>query len=71
MYQQRKENNEPVYGKYRNIYAKKATLLKRHPDIYSKDDYENWKKEAKQFLKDIKNNKSTYEEFDTWLNKNK
>ncbi len=71
LYQQRKENNEPVYGKYRNIYAKKATLLKRHPDIYSKDDYENWKKEAKQFLKDIKNNKSTYEEFDTWLNKNK
>ena len=69
--QKRKENKEPVYGKYRSIYANKATLLKRNPDIYSREDYENWKSTAKQFMNDIKHGKKTYEEFDKWLDKNK
>lgn len=66
--QQKKQNNEPVYGKYRKIYAKKAMLLKRNPDIYSVEDFENWKKTAQKFRKDIKNGKKTYEDFDKWLN---
>lgn len=69
--QKRKENKEPVYGKYRSIYANKSTLLKRYPDIYSKEDYEEWKSTSKQFMNDIKNGKKTYEEFDKWLDKNK
>ena len=69
--QKRKEKNEPVYGKYRKIYAKKAMMVKRNPDIESyKINYENWKKEAKQFIEDIKKETKTYEEFDKWLDKN-
>ena len=53
--QKRKENEEPVYGKYRQIYAKKAMAVKRNPDIeYYKTNYEKWKKEAKEFINDIK-----------------
>ncbi len=69
--QKRKENEEPVYGKYRQIYAKKAMMVKRNPDIeYYKTNYEKWKKKAKQFINDIKIGKKTYDEFDEWLNKN-
>lgn len=70
--QKRKENEEPVYGKYRQIYAKKAMAVKRNPDIeYYKTNYEKWKKEAKQFVNDVKSGKKTYNEFDEWLDKNK
>lgn len=69
--QKRKENEEPVYGKYRQIYAKKAMMVKRNLDIeYYKTNYEKWKKEAKQFINDIKTGKKTYDEFDEWLDKN-
>lgn len=68
--QKRKENEEPVYGKYRQIYAKKAMAVKRNPDIeYYKINYEKWKKEAKEFINDIKSGKKTYDEFDEWLDK--
>ena len=67
-----KQENELVYGKYRKIYAKKAMLVKRNPDIeVYKSDYENWKKEAKKFMDAIRNEHKTYEEFDRWLDKNK
>lgn len=70
--QKRKENEEPVYGKYRQIYAKKAMAIKRNPDIeYYKTNYEKWKKEAKEFINDIKAGKKNYYEFDEWLDKNK
>ena len=70
--QKRKENEEPVYGKYRQIYAKKAMAIKRNPDIeYYKTNYEKWKKEAKEFINDIKAGKKNYDEFDEWLDKNK
>ena len=66
--QKRKGEQEPVYKKYRQIYAKKAMMVKRNPDLPSyKTNYEKWKKETKQFIQDIKTNKKTYEEFDKWL----
>lgn len=69
--QKRKENEEPVYGKYRQIYAKKAMMVKRNPDIeYYKTNYEKWKKEARQFINDIKFDKKTYDEFNKWLDEN-
>lgn len=69
--QKRRENEEPVYGKYRQIYAKKAMAVKRNPDIeYYKTNYEKWKKEAKQFINDIKSGKKSYDEFDEWLDEN-
>lgn len=69
--QKRKENEEPVYGKYRQIYAKKAMAVKRNPDIeYYKTNYEKWKKEAKKFINDIKSSKKSYDEFDEWLDNN-
>ena len=69
--QKRKEEEEPVYKKYRQIYAKKAMMVKRNPDIeYYKTNYEKWKKEAKQFINNIKAGKKSYDEFDEWLNSN-
>lgn len=69
--QKRKENEEPVYGKYRQIYAKKAMMVTRNPDIeYYKTNYEKWKKEARQFINDIKFGKKTYDEFNKWLDEN-
>ena len=68
--QKRKEEEEPVYKKYRQIYAKKAMMVKRNPDIPSyKTNYEKWKKDAKQFIQDIKNGKKNYDDFDIWLSK--
>ena len=69
--QKKKQTTEPVYGRYRNIFSTKSRLLKTHPDIYSKEKYEKWKKEASQFMQDIREGKKTYEEFDKWLDKNK
>lgn len=70
--QKRKEKDNPIYGKYRNIYAKKAMNVKRNPDITSyKEQYEKWKKTAKQFIKDIQNGIRSYEEFNKWLDENK
>lgn len=67
-----KQENEIVYGKYRKIYAKKAMLVKRNPDIeVYKKDYENWKKEAKEYMDAIRSEKKTYEDFDKWLENNK
>lgn len=66
-----KQEKDKVYGKYRKMYSKKAMLVKRNPDIeVYKKDYENWKKEAKKFMDDIRNYKKTYEDFDKWLDKN-
>ena len=66
-----KQENDKVYGKYRKIYAKKAMLVKRNPDIeVYKSDYENWKKEAKEFMDAIRAEEKTYKEFDEWLDKN-
>ena len=70
--QKRKENEEPIYGKYRQIYARKAMMVKRNPDIeYYKTNYEKWKKEAKNFINDIKACKKTYDEFNEWLDENR
>lgn len=67
-----KQENDKVYGKYRKMYSRKAMLVKRNSDIeVYKKDYENWKKEAKKFMDDIRNEKKTYEEFDKWLDENK
>ncbi|MCI8965342.1 MAG: hypothetical protein HFJ43_03190 [Clostridia bacterium] len=67
-----KQENDKVYGKYRKMHSKKAMLVKRNPDIeVYKKDYENWKKEAKKFMDDIRSDKKTYEEFDKWLDENK
>ena len=69
--QKRKENEEPVYKKYRQIYSKKSMTVNRNSDIASyKKNYEIWKEEATQFMKDIRKGLKTYEEFDKWLNDN-
>lgn len=70
--QKRKEQENTVYGKYRNIFSKKRMLMKRNPDIkkYEKD-YEEYKKEANKIKKEIKDGKKTFEDFDEWLEENK
>ena len=47
-------------------------MVNRNPDIESyKIDYDNWKKESKRFLDNVKNGTKTYEQFEKWLDKNK
>ena len=70
--QKRKEENDIVYGKYRNIFSKKAMNVKRNSDIPGlKEEYENWKKHAQKFYSDVKKGKKTAKKFDEWLEKNK
>lgn len=70
--QKRKEQENTVYGKYRNIFSKKRMLMKRNPDIkkYEKD-YEEYKKAANKIKEEIKEGKKTYKYFDKWLDENK
>lgn len=69
--QKKKEQNNPVYQKYRSIYAKKAMNARRNPDIDSvQKRYKEWKKETSKFLDDIEKGTKTYAEFDKWLDKN-
>ena len=67
--QKQNEDENPVYGKYRKKFANKATFLKINPDIYSKEDYDNWKKEAQQYIQDIKKGIKTEDQFNKWLDK--
>ena len=70
--QQKKQDNNPVYAKYRSIFAKKAMNVKRNADLPElKNKYEKWKKQAQKFWKDVTAKKKTAEEFDKWLEKNK
>lgn len=70
--QKRKEENDIVYGKYRNIFSKKAMNINRNSDIPGlKDEYEKWKKQAQKFYSDVKKGKKTAKKFDEWLEKNK
>ena len=70
--QKKKEDGNPVYQKYRGIYAKKAMNAKRNSDIDSvQEQYEKWKKETSKFLDDSEQGTKTYEQFDEWLEKNK
>lgn len=67
----KKQQDDLIYGKYRKIYAKKAMLVKRNPDIQSyKDDYENWKKEAQEYRNKLKSETITNEDFEKWLDEN-
>ncbi len=51
---------------------KKTMLVRRNPDIeVYKKDYEDWKKEAKEFIYAIRSETKTYENFDKWLEGNK
>lgn len=70
--QKRKEENDIVYGKYRNIFSKKAMNVNRNSDIPGlKEEYEKWKKQAQKFYSEVKKGKKTAKKFDEWLEKNK
>lgn len=70
--QKRKEENDIVYGKYRNIFSKKAMNVNRNSDIPGlKEEYEKWKKQAQKFYSEVKKGKKTAKNFDEWLEKNK
>lgn len=66
--QKRKLEKYPVLAKFRKIQQIKCTYAKRYKDeSYYKDDYKNFNKKGNEFKKNIKNGKSTMEEFDKWL----
>ena len=69
-YQKRKQEEEPVYNKYRSILSKKCMRVSRNLDIASyKKDYEDFKEKAQKYLNDIKDGKTTIEKFEKWLDK--
>lgn len=69
-YQKRKQEKEPVYNKYRSILSKKCMRASRNSDLKSYvKDYEDFKKKAQKYLNDIKEGKTTLEEFEKWLDK--
>lgn len=71
-YQKRKQEKEPVYNKYRSILSKKCMRASRNSDLNSYvKDYEDFKEKAQNFLNDIKEGKTTLEEFEKWLDKQK
>ena len=71
-YKKRKQEKEPVYNKYRSILSKKCMRAKRNSDLDSYiNDYEDFKEKAQKYLNDIKEGKTTLEEFEKWLDKQK
>ena len=53
---------------YRNIYMAKQMLAKRHPDIQMhQDDFIEYKRDATQWKKDVKEGVKTDEEYIKWL----
>ena len=69
-YQKRKQEKEPVYNKYRSILSKKCMRASRNSDLKSYvKDYEDFKEKAQKYLNDIKEGKTTLEEFEKWLDK--
>lgn len=66
-YQYNLKNNEAM-KLYRNIYMQKQMLSKRNPDIYSYQiDFENYKRQSKQWKSDVKSGLKTEEEYLDWL----
>ena len=58
----------PVLKKHRRIQQTKCTYAKRYPnETYYQKDYDDFNKKANEFKKNLKNGKTTLEEFDKWL----
>ena len=58
-------------AKYLRISLNPSSWFTNQFVEFYKKNYENWKKEAKKFMDNIRNEKKTYEEFNKWLDKNK
>ena len=66
--QKRKMEKNPVLKKHRRIQQTKCTYAKRYPnETYYQKDYDDFNKKANEFKKNLKNGKTTLEEFDKWL----
>lgn len=65
--EKRKLEKQPVYAKFRRIQQTKCTYAKRYNDSFSKKDYTEFNKKAKEYKSNIKKGKATMEEFDKWL----
>lgn len=63
-----KLKKDEITSLYRKTLSAKKMLANRNPDIpMYLEQYEQWKKEANEFRKKIKNGKSTEEEFKNWI----
>lgn len=63
-----KLKKDEITSLYRKTLSAKKMLANRNPDIpMYLEKYEQWKKEANQFKKDIKDGKKTEEEFKQWI----
>lgn len=63
-----KLKQDEINSLYRKTLSAKKMLANRNPDIpMYLEKYEQWKKEANEFKKDIKNGLKTEEEFKNWI----
>ena len=56
---------------YRNNYQRRLMQVKRSNDEQVKIDFENWKKLAKEKIKEFNNNIISEDELIEWMKKNK
>ncbi len=63
-----KLKNDEINALYRKTLSAKKMLANRNPDIpMYLEKYENWKKEANKFKKDIRQGLRTQEDFKNWI----
>ena len=69
------DNIEAIRSSYRETIAsfsykqlqEETTFIRQTRKAVYSFKYEEWKKEAKKFIRDIKKGNKTYEDFDKWL----
>lgn len=72
-YQKKKQEEKPIYNKYRSILSKKHMRASRNSDLNSYfRDYEDFKKKSQKYLNDIKEGKLLGRSLRTgWISRHK
>ena len=61
----------PALGVYRQVYQKKVMAVYRNPDDTKlKDEFDKWKKEAQEKIRQFKKGEITEEKLNKWMDKN-
>ena len=69
---QNRLKEKSAYGEYRKLYQQKFTQVNKNKDDKKlKQDFETWKKQAKEKIKDMKKGKLTENEVYEWILKNR
>ena len=66
-YQKRYHDDKDWYSWYRKTYQMVQNRVRRNPDKYKSELFEDFKNSAKQWIKDITKDEKTPEDFIRWL----